>query len=136
MNKAKNLTSTNLDSYLHSLYTASHTKESFSAFSAKAYSIMTNLPKDYVSLDSTQKYTTLSTLVKSNTIDINDLHYIMDNSIFFEGFRTHIISTMDSDFDTLKNRPKASRPSITFDSLDSLLEDSLDISIGKWGKYA
>ena len=81
MNKAKNLTSTNLDSYLHSLYTASITKESFSAFSAKAYSIMSNLPKDYVSLDSTQKYTTLSSLVKSNTIDIENLHYIVDNSI-------------------------------------------------------
>ncbi|MBO7218922.1 MAG: hypothetical protein J6V40_02990 [Clostridia bacterium] len=131
MNKAKNLTSTNLDSYLHSLYTASHTKESFSAFSAKAYSIMSNLPKDYVSLDSTQQYTTLSTLVKSNTIDIESLHYIVDNSIFFEGFQNHILTSMQSDFDTLKNRPRAKKAPITFDSLDSLLEDSLDISIGK-----
>jgi hypothetical protein len=126
MNKAKNLTSTNLDSYLHSLYTASHTNESFSAFSAKAYSIMSNLPKDYVSLDSTQKYTTLSSLVKSNTIDINDLHYIVDNSIFFEGFRTHILSTMESDFDTLKNRTRAKKAPITFDSLDSLVIDAIN----------
>ena len=126
MNKAKNLTSTNLDSYLHSLYTASHTNESFSAFSAKAYSIMSNIPKDYVSLDSTQKYTTLSTLVKSNTIDINDLHYIVDNSIFFEGFRNHILDSMESDFDTLKNRPKAKKAPITFDSLDSLVIDAIN----------
>ena len=125
MNKAKNITSSNLDSYLHSLYTASHSKESFSAFCAKAYTIMSNLPKDYVSLDSTAKYTTLSALVKSNTIDIESLHYILDNSIFFEGFRTHILSTMESDFDTLKNRPKANRPSITFDSLDAQVLDAI-----------
>ena len=103
MNKAKNITSSNLDSYLHSLYTASHSKESFSAFSAKAYTIMSNLPKDYISLDSTAKYTTLSTLVKSNIVDIESLHYIVDNSIFFEGFRNHILDSMESDFDTLKS---------------------------------
>ena len=125
MNKAKNITSSNLDSYLHSLYTASHSKESFSAFSAKACTIMSNLPKDYISLDSTAKYTTLSTLVKSNVVDIESLHYIVDNSIFFEGFRNHILDSMESDFDTLKNRPKATKSPITFDNLDAQVLDAI-----------
>ena len=126
MNKAKNIKSNNLDTYLQSLYTVSSSKESFSAFSAKAYSIMSKLPHDYLSLNSTKKYTTLSTLVKSGAIDIESLHYIVDNSIFFEGFRNHILDSMESDFDTLKNRPKAKKQPITFDSLDSLVVDTLN----------
>ena len=126
MNKAKNATTTNLDSYLQSLYDNTDKTISYAAFCTKANVLLSILPKDYISLDSTSKYTSLSSLVKVGKIDIKDLHYIVDNSTFFEGFRSHILSTISSDLDTLKNRPHAQKSSITFDSLDDMVIESLN----------
>lgn len=120
-----------IDNYILSLHSVSKSNDSPTLFYQKSRALLSILPTTFLSDSADKKYTTLSSYVMSGKIDINDLHYIVDNPTFFEGFRTHIVSTMESDFDSLKNRTKASRPSITFDSLDSLLEDSLDTTIDK-----
>lgn len=126
MNKVKNQDNMSLDTYIQSLYHSSNKKCVYSEFYTKSISLLSSLPNGFVFLDSQTKYATLVEFVKLNKIDIKDLHYIVDNPTFFEGFRHHMISSFESDFDILKNRPKAKKSPITFDALDEKLMTALN----------
>ena len=118
-----------LEKYLKSLHSSSDKNMSYLEFRKKAISILQQLDIDVSNMPASMIYTTLSQYVKSGRLDIHDIHYIVDNNTFWEGFREHILSTMSEDMSTLKNRTKRNKPTTTFDSLDSIVSSKLSCDI-------
>ena len=129
MKKTIHTTPSTLDEYISHIYTLSHSEESVDTFTTKAMAISHALPKRFWTLPSDSLFTTLLDKVKSGKIDITDINYVAHSNTILDGFRSYMLSTMDSDMSTLKGRVKRSKPSITFDDLDSIVVGQLPIEM-------
>ena len=112
--------------YINTVHSNSNSSLSFVEFSSIAMPIIKSLPTTFIDSSPIERFTTLLDMYKSGDIDINIIHYIVDNDTFFTGFKEYYLASLAKESDMLKGRTKAPKSILKFSDLDYLVAARLD----------